>query len=169
VVDVLGLARAGQHQREPAPPHILEQLRHPVEGLDLPEHRIELVGPVGAQLVAEPLFDVIADDSGHQLITAHPDRPVQPPDRNGQVAAAERSEPGQRVVVVRVDERAVDVEDRSVVLRRRVELPAPATGNRPEPTWTTAASHRNGRAARLSPVPVRHQAQPAGHGKRSNR
>ena len=50
-------------------------------------------------------------DRSHQLVAAHPDVTVDPVQRQRDVEAPERPVPGDRVVVVRVDERAVDVED----------------------------------------------------------
>ena len=48
---------------------------------------------------------------GHELITPHPDGSMNPPDRHGEVHAPERAEPGERMLVVGVDQGSVDVED----------------------------------------------------------
>jgi hypothetical protein len=46
------------------------------------------------------------------VIAAHADVPVDAPDRQDLFVLAEGPVPGQGVVIVRVDERAVDVENR---------------------------------------------------------
>jgi len=48
---------------------------------------------------------------GDQLIASHPDVPVDAPDRQHHPVLAECAGPRQRVLVVRVDERPVDVQD----------------------------------------------------------
>jgi hypothetical protein len=45
------------------------------------------------------------------LVAAHADVPVQTPNREHDVVLPEGSVPTQRVLVIRVDERAVDIED----------------------------------------------------------
>jgi hypothetical protein len=45
------------------------------------------------------------------VVAAHADVAVDAPDRQRLAVLAERAKPGQRVLVVGVDERAVDVED----------------------------------------------------------
>jgi hypothetical protein len=58
----------------------------------------------------------IAVDPGHeggdQLVPAHPDVPVDPPHGQSDFVRSERAVPRQRVVVIRVDQRSVDVEQR---------------------------------------------------------
>lgn len=56
-------------------------------------------------------LDVVAGDGGHQFVPTHADVPMDDPDRHGHVLATERSVPGHGVVVVGVDQGAVDVED----------------------------------------------------------
>ena len=57
--------------------------------------------------------ELLAREGGDQLVAAHADVPVDPPERQHLAALSERPVPRDRVVVVRVDERAVDVEDRA--------------------------------------------------------
>ena len=57
------------------------------------------------------LLDLLAGERGHELVAAHPDVAVDAPDREQDLVLAEGAVPGDRVLVVRVDERAVDVED----------------------------------------------------------
>src|SRR5205085_2215811 len=83
-----------------------------LERRDLVDHLVEELLPAVAHLVAEPLLDVLARDGGDELVAAHPHVTVQAPDREHEVVLPEGAIPRERVVVVRVDERAVDVEDR---------------------------------------------------------
>ena len=59
-----------------------------------------------------PLIDVVARDRSDELVAAHPDVTVEPPHREDDLEAPERAVPGERVLVVRVDERAVDIQQR---------------------------------------------------------
>jgi hypothetical protein len=54
---------------------------------------------------------LLTGDVGDELVAAHPDGPVDLPQRHDDVVAAQRPVPGQGVLVVTVDEGAVDVED----------------------------------------------------------
>src|SRR5205085_6898526 len=58
------------------------------------------------------LLDLLGQQRGDELVAAHPDVAVDPPDRHHVPVLPERAEPGDGVVVVGVDERPVDVEDR---------------------------------------------------------
>ena len=53
---------------------------------------------------------LLADEGGDELVPAHADRPVDPPDRKHDPVLAEGAVPRERMLVVRVDQRAVDVE-----------------------------------------------------------
>ena len=66
----------------------------------------------GADVVAAALLDLLARHRRDELVAAHADVAVDPPDRQHDAVLAERHVPGHRVLVVRVDEGAVDVEDR---------------------------------------------------------
>jgi hypothetical protein len=64
-----------------------------------------------AQLVAEPAFHLLTGDGRNELVAAHPDVPVQPPDGDDDPVAPKRPEPCERMLVVRVHEGAVEVEE----------------------------------------------------------
>ena len=63
--------------------------------------------------IAESSLDGFAGDRADQLVAAHPDVTVDLPDREDDAVLAKGQIPGHRMVVVRVDERAVDVEQHS--------------------------------------------------------
>ncbi|HZG36896.1 MAG TPA: hypothetical protein VEY87_13750 [Gaiellaceae bacterium] len=79
---------------------------------DLVDHLVEELLPPVAQGVAQPLLHVVVGDGRDELVAAHPDVPMQPPDGDYELLFAEGAVPREGVVVVRVGERAVDVEDR---------------------------------------------------------
>ena len=56
------------------------------------------------------LLDLIAGDGGDELVAAHADVAVDSPDRRRHVVLAKSAVPGDRVLVVGVDERSVDVK-----------------------------------------------------------
>jgi len=53
----------------------------------------------------------VRDERGNQLVPAHPDMPVDPPDRQCDLVSAKRPKPRKCVVVVGVGECPVDVEE----------------------------------------------------------
>ena len=63
------------------------------------------------------LLDAVSGERVDELVAAHPDVAVDPPQRRRGAVAAKGSVPGDRVVVVGVDERPVDVEDRGAHAR----------------------------------------------------
>ena len=65
-----------------------------------------------AHVVAVLAVEALTGEGGDQLIAAHPDVPVDAPQRQDEPVRAERAVPGERVVVVGVHQRAVDVQDR---------------------------------------------------------
>ena len=69
---------------------------------------------VCADVVALLLVDLLPEESRHELIAAHADRAMDAPDREHEAVLPEGAKPGQRVLVVRVDQRAVDVEESSL-------------------------------------------------------
>jgi hypothetical protein len=79
--------------------HLADQLRI--------QHRLG-----GAHVVALLAVEACAREGGDQLIAAHADVPVDAPQRQHEAVLAERAIPRDGVVVVRVDQRAVDVQDR---------------------------------------------------------
>ena len=81
-----------------------------------------------ADRVADAPLDLLAGDGRHELVAAHPDVAVDPPGGNCLAVLAQRPLPGERVLVVRVDERPVDVEDHRS--RHRRALPVLRVANR---------------------------------------
>ena len=143
VVDLVALARAGQDQPVPA---VVQQLQQPA-GVGERLHLADQVGVQGGlgrpDAVALAVLDPLAGQGGHQLVAAHADVAVDPPHRQGQPVLAERPVPGDGVVVVGVDQRAVDVQHRDRLGHRRQlrrsPWPGPARGGRPRrtprPAW----------------------------------
>src|SRR5205823_2325858 len=75
--------------------------------LELLLHRV-------AQRIAVLVFHVVARNRGNDLVAAHADVTVNPPHRHDDVVTAQRPVPRERMLVVRVDERAVEVQQRRV-------------------------------------------------------
>ena len=73
--------------------------------------RGELLGPGGAQLVTVPGVDRLVGEGRHQLVAAHADVPVDAPERQRQADPPEGAVPRERVLVVRVDQGPVDVDE----------------------------------------------------------
>jgi hypothetical protein len=113
VLDLVLLRRAREHDRPPALLQLGDQLARPLEDHDLVDQLGEQLALGGADPVAGLLLDLLAGDRADELVAPHPDVAVDPPHRRHHSVAAERAVPRDRVVVVRVDERPVDVEDRS--------------------------------------------------------
>src|SRR5215208_6146127 len=111
VVDLVGLRRGGEHDRVPRLAQVGDQLARTLQGLHLVDQRqVErLLGR--PDVVALLLVERLGDEGADQLVAPHPDVPVDAPDRQHDAMLAERAEPRERVLVVRVDERAVDVQD----------------------------------------------------------
>ena len=125
-VDVVRLARAGQHhpvaallERHDQLPGAGQQRRSRAISGSTSSH------PALARLVADALLDVVPAERGHQLVAAHADQPVDPPDRERLPQRPERPVPGQGVLVVGVDEGPVDVEDGDARLSSCAALPSP--------------------------------------------
>jgi len=64
-----------------------------------------------AQRLAQVVVDLLVQHRGNELIAAHADVAVDLPGRHLVAVGVEGALPGDRVVVVGVDERAVDVEN----------------------------------------------------------
>jgi hypothetical protein len=112
MVDLVGLGRRREHDGVARLPEVGDELARALERLHLGDQRhVErLLG--GADVVAVLLVELLAHERGDELVAAHADVAVDPPDRKDDAVLAERPVPGDRVLVVGVDERAVDVEDR---------------------------------------------------------
>ena len=85
-----------------------------VESAHLGQELLVLLLPRVAQVAAVLALDVVADEARDELVAAHADRAVHAPQRRVQVEASERARPRDGVVVRRVDEGAVDVEQDGV-------------------------------------------------------
>ena len=69
-----------------------------------------LVSGGAGYIGSHTVLQLVAADRLDDLVPAHADQPVQPPHRLDHVEGAQGAVPGQRVLVVRVDEGAVDVQ-----------------------------------------------------------
>lgn len=88
-----------------------DQLAGPPDRLDLADH-----AGVGVLLgltdrAAEPTLDLLVRQRRHKLIATHADVTVDAPDRQHEIVRAKRAIPRERVLVVGVDERPVEIED----------------------------------------------------------
>src|SRR3954470_8107590 len=112
VVGLVGLRGGSEDHGVPALLEPDDQLARAFERRDLADQRHvgRLLGVADALAVLR--VGVLADQGGDQLVAPHPDVPVDLPQLHDEPVRAERPVPSDRVLVVRVDERAVDVEDR---------------------------------------------------------
>src|SRR6185437_2462222 len=83
----------------------------PFERLALVAEQQELLVRGLAQSVAEAFLDLCPRDRRHVLVASHADVAVEPPHRQDDSLAAKRAVPRLGVLVVRVDERAVEIEE----------------------------------------------------------
>ena len=88
-----------------------DQLRGTLDRPNLVDQLAVVLSLRLADRVAVAILDVVAGNRGDELVAAHPDVTVDAPDRRRQVVIAERPVPADRVLVVGVDEGAVDVEN----------------------------------------------------------
>src|SRR6476660_4531458 len=88
----------------------LDQLARPIHRLDLVDQLEVALGLAVADLVSVLLLGPVVGQGGDQLIAAHPDVTVDSPHRQHDAVLAKRAVPGDRMVIVGVDERPVDVE-----------------------------------------------------------
>ena len=89
-----------------------EQLARALERLHLAD-QLAVEAPLGlADRVAAAPSTAAPATAADELVAAHADVAVDPPDRRRQVVLAKRPVPRDRVLVVGVDEGPVDVEDR---------------------------------------------------------
>jgi hypothetical protein len=111
VLHLVGLGRAGEHHLVAAVLQVGDQVAGALERLDLLDQRhVErFLGP--PDVLALVLLDLVAAERIDEVVAAHADVAVDAPDRQQLAVLAEGAVPGDRVVVVGVDERSVDVED----------------------------------------------------------
>ena len=119
------VAEVAQPDQEPACPGEKPDL---VDHLRIPP-RLGLT-----DLIAQPLLDVIAGDRGDELVASHPVVTMHSPQRHLDAVIGKRTAPGDRVVVARVDECPVDVDDRA-------DKPA-GPRNRPRVEWLAGGRRR---------------------------
>src|SRR5262249_25527269 len=91
---------------------VLHQRARPAQRLDLlDEGQVQgLLG--GADVVALALLGVLGQQRGDELVAAHADVAVGPPDPDDLAVLAAGTAPRDGVMVVGVDEGSVDVQDR---------------------------------------------------------
>jgi hypothetical protein len=121
---------AGAGQDEPVAPLLDrdEQVARTGQRGDLIEQRVDLLALPLARLVADPFLQLLAAERGDQLVPAHPDQPVDPPDRERLVERAQGPVPRHRVLVVGVDQGSVDVEDGDALLTHDPPMPTIGDG-----------------------------------------
>src|SRR6185437_10740934 len=83
----------------------------PFERLALVAEQLELLVRGLAQSVAEAFLDLCPRDRRHVLVASHADVAVEPPRRQDDPLAAKGAVPRLGVLIVRVDERAVEIEE----------------------------------------------------------
>jgi len=92
-----------------------------------------------AQEVAELPLDVGARERRDDLIAAHTDVTVDTPDRHSDLVPAKGAKPPQRVLIVRVDERPVEIEQRHRSSAAQFKTSRPSSRlrarTRPEPRY----------------------------------
>ena len=112
VLDLLLLRRAGEHDRVAASLELLDELTRTGHRLHFADQLV-ILRPLGrANFVALLALGAIVGQGLDHLIATHADVAVDAPDRQHDAVVAERAIPRDRVVVVGVDERAVDIEYR---------------------------------------------------------
>jgi len=89
---------------------VREQLVRTFERRHFVDEAVEELLPPVADVVTVLLLDTLARDRLDELIPAHADVSVQAPDREHDAVLPKGAVPTQRVLVIRVDERPVDVE-----------------------------------------------------------
>ena len=121
MVDLLLLGRAGQHHDVPALTQFGDQISRPL-------HRLDLVDQLEVELalglpdgVTELLLRVLVGQRLDELVTAHADVAVDPPERQHDAVAPECPVPTERVLIISVDESPVDVENRDCHFERHTQ------------------------------------------------
>jgi len=125
MVDLVLLRGAREHDRVAALLQVLDQPARALERLDLADQLGVEDLLRGADVVALLALDPLAAERLDEVVAAHADVPVDAPDGQHQLELVEGSVPRERVLEVRVDEGAVDVEDRRGAHPRCVPAPAP--------------------------------------------
>ena len=111
MLGLLPLRRAGEHDAAAGGVEVCEEVVGRFQRLDLPDELAVLPLLGGTDGVPTLVLHLLARHGGDEVIPAHPHRSVDPPQRQGHPGAPERPVPGEGVVVVRVDEGAVHVDE----------------------------------------------------------
>ena len=111
MVDLVLLGRAGEHDAPARRMEICQEVVGRFQRLDLADELAVLLLLGGTDGVPTLVLHPLAPHGGDELIPAHPHRSVDPPQRQGHPGAPERPVPGEGVVVVRVDEGPVHVDE----------------------------------------------------------
>src|ERR1700730_8713510 len=90
----------------------VHELSRSREGLDFVDQLAVQLSLGRPHLLSVAQFELLARHGGHDLIRAHADMPVDPPHGYHGPVLAERPKPSDRVLVVGIDQRSVDIEDR---------------------------------------------------------
>ena len=110
MVELLHRRGAREHDRDVALEQVADELVRALERRHLLDEVLVDVAPLVADVVAELAVDVITHERRDELVAAHPDGAMDSPERQRDVVLSEGAVPRDRVLVVGVDERAVDVE-----------------------------------------------------------
>ena len=89
----------------------VEKVARSVKEPGLRQHRVELLLPPRAHRVAVMLLDLLAGHGGDKAVAAHAHVSVDPPQRHVVADLGEAARPGERVVVVGIEQGAVDVDE----------------------------------------------------------
>ena len=105
------LTGTGQHQPVTTFLDRYEQVAGTRQRRHLLKQRVDLLALLLPGLIAGPALQVLTSDSHDHLVPAHPDQPVQPPHRIGLAHRAQCPVPGERMLVIGINERPVNVKD----------------------------------------------------------
>ena len=124
------LSGAGQHEPVPTLLDRYEQVARARQRRHLLKQRVDFLALPLPGLIAYPALQVLTPDSRDHLVPAHADQPVQPPHRIGLAHRAQRPVPGQRMLIVGIDERPVNIKDGNGGVCHPRPLPANPVPNR---------------------------------------
>ena len=112
MVDLRGLRGAGQDHGVTSILEVDDQVARPVQRFHLfdQSHVEHTLG--GTDVISLGFLHLLAAQRRDQLVAAHADVTVDTPDRQQLLVLAKGPVPGDRVVVVGVDQGPVDVKDR---------------------------------------------------------
>jgi hypothetical protein len=127
------LGGAGQHKPVPTLLDGHEQVARARQRRHLLKERVDFLALFLPGLISYPALQVLTSDSRDHLVPAHADQPVQPPHRIGLAYRAQCPIPGERMLIVGIDERPVNIEDGNGRVCHRPPLPAnPVPNHHPQ-------------------------------------